>query len=51
MEVLILEDMNELDSAKIVLGGLLSGGQFKDVKEIEFMEKRLEEIEARSRSK
>ncbi len=51
MEVFILEDMNELESAKVLLGGLLRGGQFKDVKEIEFMEKRLKAIEDRTRSK
>ena len=51
MEVFILEDMNELESAKVLLGGLLRGGQFKDVKEIEFMEKRLQSIEDRTRSK
>ncbi|MSQ76156.1 MAG: hypothetical protein EXR34_10390 [Rhodoferax sp.] len=51
MEVFILEDMNELESAKVLLGGLLRGGQFKDVKEIEFMEKRLQAIDDRIRSK
>jgi hypothetical protein len=41
MEIFILEDMNELQSAKIILGGLLQSGKIKDQHEIQFLEQRL----------
>ncbi len=47
MEVFILEDMNELEAARIVLGGLLAAGQIRDVAEQRFLQRRLEELERR----
>ncbi len=49
MEVFILEDMNELEAARIVLGGLLASGKVRDVDEARFLRRKLEELERRSR--
>lgn len=50
MEVFILEDMNELDTARIMIGGLLSSGTVHDPAEIRFLDQRLRDIEARLKS-
>ena len=47
MEVFILEDMNELEAAKILLGGLLHSGRLDDAAERRFLEGKLKELEAR----
>ncbi len=47
MEIFILEDMNELEAAKIMLGGLLATGRIRDPEERRFLQGRLEEIERR----
>ena len=47
MEIFILEDMNELEAAKIMLGGLLASGAIRDPNEARFLKRRLEELEAR----
>lgn len=44
MEVFLLEDMNELDSAKILLGGMLASGQITDPHELRFLDERLREM-------
>lgn len=49
MEIFILEDMDELESAKILIGGLLQSGQITDAHEIRFLEERLQEMEAKAR--
>jgi hypothetical protein len=41
MEIFLLEDMNELEHARILLGGLLQSGQIKDPHEFKFLEQRL----------
>jgi hypothetical protein len=51
MEIFILEDMNELEAAKIMLGGLLITGRITDAQERRFLEGRLEELERRMASK
>lgn len=48
MEIFILEDMNELDSAKILLGGLLQNHQITDQNEIRFLEQRLKALERKT---
>jgi hypothetical protein len=48
MRIFILEDLNELDAAKILLGGLLASGKIRDPAELRFLKQRLEELEARS---
>jgi hypothetical protein len=47
LEVFILQDMNEMDSARFLIGGLLRGGQISDPHELQFLSERLGEIEAR----
>jgi hypothetical protein len=46
LEVFIDEDMNELDSARLVIGGLLRGGLITDPHELQFLARRLDEIAA-----
>lgn len=45
MEIFLLEDMNELERAKILLGGLLQSGQISDPHEFKFLEQRLAAME------
>jgi len=47
MEIFILEDMNELQAAKIMIGGLLAKGAIRDPAEVRFLKERLDELEAR----
>lgn len=47
MEVFILEDMNELQAAKVMLGGMLATGQITDPEELRFLEGRLKALEDR----
>ena len=47
MQIFILEDMDELDAAKIMLGGLLESGAIRDPNEARFLEHRLEELAQR----
>ena len=51
MEVFILEDMDELETARIMIGGFLSSGTIHDPAEIRFLDQRLRDIEARLKSK
>jgi hypothetical protein len=51
MEIFILEDMNELEAARIMLGGLLASGAIRDPAEARFLRQRLEELERRSLSR
>jgi hypothetical protein len=51
MEIFIAEDMNELEAARIMLGGLLESGQLEDPAERRFLKGRLEELERRIASK
>lgn len=51
MEIFIIEDMNELESAKILLGGLLESGQITDPHEMRFLQKRLNELEQKIKSR
>jgi hypothetical protein len=48
MEIFILEDMNELAAAKIMLGGLLESGTIQDPAELRFLRERLKQLEART---
>jgi hypothetical protein len=45
MEIFILEDMNELEAARIMLGGLIERGRVRDPVELRFLKERLEELE------
>jgi hypothetical protein len=48
MEIFILEDMNELEAARIMLGGLLESGVVQDPREAQFLARRLRDLEERS---
>lgn len=47
MEAFILEDMNELETARIMIGGFLASGMITDAGEARFLEGRLREIQTR----
>ncbi|RSZ60082.1 hypothetical protein HF313_15315 [Massilia atriviolacea] len=49
MELLILDDMGEDDSARALIGAMLASGQVGDPRELAFLEKRLHAISARQR--
>jgi hypothetical protein len=55
MEPFILEDMNELEAARLLIGGLIASGQVKDQRDLALLERRLqlleERIEAEKRQK
>ncbi len=44
MEIFILEDMDEIESAKVLLGGLLESGEIRDQHEFNFLSQRLQEL-------
>lgn len=46
LEVFVLEDMNELDAARKLIGGLLAGGQITDPHELKFLADRLDQLDA-----
>jgi len=45
MEILLLQDMNELEAARILLGGLIQSGQINEERELNFLKERLAEID------
>jgi hypothetical protein len=49
MEIFIREDLNELETARVMIGGLLASGKIADPAEQNFLEGRLREIEERLR--
>ncbi|MBC7859125.1 MAG: hypothetical protein H7Z39_10185 [Burkholderiaceae bacterium] len=51
MEAFILEDMDELDSARLLIGALLRSGQISDPHELRFLSERLDQIAARQGEK
>ena len=48
MEIFILEDMDELETARVIIGGYLQSGGVKDPAELRFLEERLKALEART---
>lgn len=46
MQIFILEDMGETDSAKVLLGGLLATGEVTDASELHFLTERLKTLES-----
>jgi hypothetical protein len=46
MEIFVLEDMNELEAARILIGGLLASGRITDPGEAAFLRQRLEALGA-----
>ena len=51
MEPFILEDMNELEAARIMIGGLLASGQVRDRRDAELLQRRLEQLEEKLKAK
>ena len=47
MEIFVLEDMGELESAMVLIGGLLESGELDDPQQEKFLKQRLKEIEDR----
>lgn len=47
MEIFVLEDMGELESAMVLIGGLLESGELEDPHQRRFLGQRLEEIKQR----
>jgi len=47
MEIFVLEDMNELEAAKVLLGGLIASGQVTDPHELHFLTMRQNALEKR----
>ena len=50
MRIFLLEDMGEVESAKILLGGLLVSGVITDPHEIHFLTERLQRLESEEKS-
>ena len=46
LEVFFAQDMNQLDSARALIGGLLRSGQITDPHELQFLSQRLEQLSA-----
>jgi hypothetical protein len=51
MRIFVLEDMNELEAARIMIGGLLATGNLTDQAERRFLERHLSELEQRLSTK
>ncbi len=51
MEIFILQDMNELESAKVLIGGLLHSGQITDPNEIRFLQEKLKAMDRQAKSR
>ncbi|MBA5637744.1 hypothetical protein H3H37_11835 [Duganella sp. LX20W] len=49
LEAFVLEDMNELASARALIGGLLQDGRITDPNELRFLAHKLDELKARTR--
>jgi hypothetical protein len=50
MRIFILEDIGEIEAAKVLLGGLLASGEVTDPKEIHFLSEQMEKLEAAGKS-
>ena len=50
MRIFLLEDMGEVESAKVLLGGLLVNGIITDPHEIHFLTERLQQLESAEKS-
>ena len=51
MEIFILEDLNELEAARVMIGGLLASGRITNRGELHFLNGRLEEIALRMKTR
>lgn len=48
LQILLLEDIGELEAAKVLIGGLLANGEIRDPNEIRYLEQRLEALKERT---
>jgi hypothetical protein len=48
LEAWFAQDMNELDSARALIGGLISSGRISDPRELKLLEQRLQELERKA---
>lgn len=48
LNIFVLEDMGEIEAAKILIGGLLDSGELRDESERQFLMRRLKELEAKT---
>ncbi|MGH8615637.1 MAG: hypothetical protein ACREYF_27365, partial [Gammaproteobacteria bacterium] len=46
MQIFVLEDMGEVESAKVLLGGLIESGTITDPHELRFLEERLQGLDS-----
>lgn len=49
MHIYILEDMGQIEAARVLLGGLIDSGEIEDPNELRFLMRRLRDLEAQSR--
>jgi hypothetical protein len=47
MTIVVLEDLGELEAARVLIGGLLDSGRVRDPHEVRFLDARLKALEAR----
>ena len=45
MKIIVLEDMGEVEAAKILVGGLIESGQVTDPYEMRFLEQKIRVLE------
>ena len=50
MRIFILEDLGEIDAARVLLGGLLASGEVTEEKEVHFLTERLKALETAGKS-
>jgi hypothetical protein len=48
MSVVVLEDMGELEAARVLIGGLLESGRVKDPHEVHFLDEKLRQLETKA---
>ncbi len=48
MHIYVLEDMGELEAARILLGGLIESNAIRDPNELEFLRSRLRALEEKT---
>ena len=47
MKIVVLEDMGEIEAAKVLVGGLIASGEITDPNELRFLESKIRELEKR----
>lgn len=48
MKIVVLEDMGEIEAAKVLVGGLIASGEITDPNELNFLQNKIREIEEKS---